>query len=120
MKPMILACRYKTDEGECILENKACDGCKDVFPHFATLEEGDDEDMKEFGKYNPPILYRCQSCGAAIRKDDKFHKLHVKGQPFIFCALCVEMSDHIAYETETAKTRRIISKTLKKEGAKND
>lgn len=49
MKPMILACRYKTDEGECILENKACDGCKDVFPHFATLEE-DEEDMKEYGK----------------------------------------------------------------------
>lgn len=119
MKPMILACRYKTDEGECILENKACDGCKDVFPHFATLEEGDEEDMKEFGKYNPPIVYRCLSCDAAIRKDDKYYKLNVKGQPFIFCAQCVELSDHIAYPTDLRvfhgkEIRFISSEGLKK------
>lgn len=56
--------------------------------------------MKDFGKYNAPILYRCMSCGAAIRKDDKYHLLHIKGQKYIFCALCVELSDHIAYEKE--------------------
>lgn len=56
--------------------------------------------MKDFGKYNAPVLFRCMSCGAAIRKDDKYHKLHVKGQPFIFCALCVELSDLIAYESD--------------------
>lgn len=66
--------------------------------------------MKEFGKYNAPILYRCQSCGAAIRKDDKYHKLHVKGQPFIFCALCVELSDYIAYEKEGEDIRADIRK----------
>lgn len=56
--------------------------------------------MNEFGKYNAPILFRCMSCGAAIRKDDKYHKLHIKGQAYIFCKLCVELSDHIAYEKE--------------------
>lgn len=55
---------------------------------------------KQFGKYNPPILYRCMSCGAAIRKYDKYHELHIKGQKYIFCKLCVELSDHIAYERE--------------------
>lgn len=59
--------------------------------------------MNKFGKYSPPILYRCMSCGAAIRKDDKYHKLHIKGQAYIFCALCVELSDHIAYEKEIEK-----------------
>lgn len=56
--------------------------------------------MNEFGKYNPPVLYRCISCDAAIRKDDKYYKLNVKGQPFIFCARCVELSDHIAYPSD--------------------
>lgn len=44
MEPMIIACRYKTDEGECILENKACDGCEDVFPACYNPEEFLDED----------------------------------------------------------------------------
>lgn len=56
--------------------------------------------MNKFGKYNPPILYRCMSCGAAIRKGDKYHKLQVKGQSFIFCAPCVGLSQHIAYRTD--------------------
>ena len=59
--------------------------------------------MNKFGKYSPPILYRCMSCGAAIRKDDKYHELHIKGQKYIFCKLCVELSDHIAYEKEGAE-----------------
>lgn len=59
--------------------------------------------MKDFGKYNAPVLFRCMSCGAAIRKDDKFHLLHIKGQKYIFCKLCVELSDHIAFEREGFK-----------------
>lgn len=59
--------------------------------------------MKEFGKYNPAVLYRCMSCGAAIRKGDKYHLLRIKGQKYIFCKLCVELSDHIAYEREGFK-----------------
>lgn len=35
---MIIACRYRTEEGECILENKPCDGCKD-FPYFVDFEK---------------------------------------------------------------------------------
>lgn len=56
--------------------------------------------MNEFGKYNAPVLFRCMSCGAAIRKNDKYHLLHIKGQKYIFCKLCVELSDHIAYESD--------------------
>lgn len=62
------------------------------------IHNGSNSRARAFGKHNPPILYRCMSCGAAIRKDDKYHKLHVKGQPFIFCKLCVELSDHIAFD----------------------
>lgn len=40
----VIACIYRTDEGECELENKPCDGCKDA-PHFIDFEnEGDDEE----------------------------------------------------------------------------
>lgn len=41
---IVIACIYRTDEGECILENKPCDGCKDA-PHFIDweAEEGDSE-----------------------------------------------------------------------------
>lgn len=38
----VQCCIYRTDEGECILENKPCDGCKDA-PAFLNLEEDDDE-----------------------------------------------------------------------------
>lgn len=67
------------------------------------IENGDNSRARPFGKYNPPVLYRCMSCGAAIRKDDKYHLLHIKGQKYIFCKLCVELSDHIAYEREGFK-----------------
>ena len=41
---VVLACAFRTDEGECILENKPCDGCKDA-PAFIDFEaEEDDED----------------------------------------------------------------------------
>lgn len=43
---IVIACIYRTDEGECRLENKPCDGCKDL-PHFIDLEafeeKGEDE-----------------------------------------------------------------------------
>lgn len=41
---LVIACIYRTDEGECELKNKACDGCKDA-PHFIDFEtkEGDQE-----------------------------------------------------------------------------
>ena len=41
---IVIACIYRTDEGECELENKACDGFKDL-PHFIDweAEEGDPE-----------------------------------------------------------------------------
>lgn len=35
---IVLCCIYRTEEGECILENKLCDGCKDA-PAFLDLEE---------------------------------------------------------------------------------
>lgn len=41
-KMYIIACRYRSDEGECILENKPCDGCQDA-PHFIDWE-GDQDD----------------------------------------------------------------------------
>lgn len=71
-----------------------------------TICNGDNSRVRkknQCGKYNPPVLYRCMSCGAAIRKNDKYHKLHIKGQVYIFCTLCVELSDHIAYEREDLK-----------------
>ena len=34
----VICCIYRTDEGECILENKACDGCKDA-PAFIDFED---------------------------------------------------------------------------------
>lgn len=34
---IVLACTFRTDEGECILENKPCDGCKDA-PYFIDWE----------------------------------------------------------------------------------
>lgn len=64
------------------------------------IHNGDNSKARPFGKHNPRILYRCMSCGAPIRKDDKYHELHIKGQKYIFCKLCVELSDHIAYEEE--------------------
>ena len=39
----VLACRYCTDEGECILENKPCDGCKDA-PQFIDWENFEDKE----------------------------------------------------------------------------
>ena len=47
-------------------------------------------------KYTPPILYRCESCGAPIRKDEKYHRLHIKGRVLTFCKLCVELSEYTA------------------------
>lgn len=67
------------------------------------IHNGDNSKARAFGKHNPRILYRCQSCGSPIRKDDKYHELHIKGQKYIFCKLCVELSDHIAYEKEGAE-----------------
>lgn len=52
---IILACIYRTDEGECRLENKPCDGCKDL-PHFIDWEAFEDkyddreENMQEGGE----------------------------------------------------------------------
>ena len=51
-------------------------------------------------KYTPPILYRCESCGAPIRKDEKYHRLHIKGRVYIFCKICVELSEYRASEPE--------------------
>lgn len=41
--PVVLECIYRSDEGECILENKPCNGCIDA-PHFIDLEAGADDD----------------------------------------------------------------------------
>lgn len=49
-------------------------------------------------KYTPPVLYRCESCGAPIRKDDKYHRLHIKGHVLIFCTICIELSEYRAEE----------------------
>lgn len=52
---IILACKYRTEEGECMLENKTCDGCKDL-PHFIDWEDFEDkyddreENMQEGGE----------------------------------------------------------------------
>lgn len=43
----VIACRYRTDEGECILENKPCNGCEDVFPAFYNPEEFEDKGDKD-------------------------------------------------------------------------
>lgn len=43
---IVLACIYRTDEGECRLENKTCDGCKDA-PHFIDWNENDDEEGED-------------------------------------------------------------------------
>lgn len=43
---IVLACIYRTDEGECILENKACDGCKDA-PAFIDWESFEDLEGKD-------------------------------------------------------------------------
>lgn len=60
-------------------------------------------------KYTPPILYRCESCGAPIRKDDKYHRLHIKGRVFIFCTICIELSEYRAEEPLfTPKSMNII------------
>lgn len=39
---LVIACRYRSDEGECLIENKPCDGCQDA-PHFIDWE-GDQDD----------------------------------------------------------------------------
>lgn len=49
-------------------------------------------------KYTPPVLFRCESCGAAIRKDDLYHRLHIKGRVICFCKLCVDLSEYRATE----------------------
>lgn len=47
-------------------------------------------------KYTPQVIYRCQSCGAAIRHREKYHKLFVKGVPYIYCELCIALSQYTA------------------------
>lgn len=42
---IVIACKYRTDEGECILENRLCNGCKDA-PHFIELESFETETAK--------------------------------------------------------------------------
>lgn len=51
-------------------------------------------------KYTAPVVLRCESCGAAIRAGDKYHKLYIKGSPRIFCKLCVELSEYTAERFE--------------------
>lgn len=52
---IVLLCRFRSEEGECMLENKTCDGCKDL-PHFINWEEFEDkyddreENMQEGGE----------------------------------------------------------------------
>lgn len=38
---IVLACIFRTDEGECRLENKPCDGCKDL-PYFIDMDNEED------------------------------------------------------------------------------
>lgn len=40
---IVIACIYRTDEGECRLENKPCDGCKDA-PQFIDWESFEDKE----------------------------------------------------------------------------
>lgn len=47
-------------------------------------------------KYTAPVLLRCESCGAAIRAGEKYHKLHIKGRPLYFCPICVSLSEYTA------------------------
>lgn len=51
-------------------------------------------------KHTEPILFRCESCGAPIRKNDIYHRLHIKGRVYIFCKICVELSEYRASEPE--------------------
>lgn len=41
MDSIIIACVYRDSENMCILENKPCDGCKDM-PHFIDWESEED------------------------------------------------------------------------------
>lgn len=47
-------------------------------------------------KHTPQVVLRCMSCGAPIRIGQKYHCLHVKGQPWAFCKLCVGLSEYTA------------------------
>lgn len=54
--------------------------------------------MKRYpkAKHTSQIVLRCMSCGAPIRIGQKYHCLHVKGQPWAFCKLCVGLSEYTA------------------------
>ena len=41
-KMIVLACAFRSDEGECLLENKPCDGCKGT-PQFIDWEAFEDD-----------------------------------------------------------------------------
>lgn len=60
------------------------------------IENGDNSRARHFGKYNPPVLFHCASCGAAIRAGEKYHKIYIKGVPWEFCTLCISLSEYIA------------------------
>lgn len=47
-------------------------------------------------KHTSQVVLRCMSCGAPIRVGQKYHCLHVKGQPWAFCKLCVGISEYTA------------------------
>ena len=46
---IVLACRFRSEEGECLLENKPCDGCKDA-PAFINFEEDYDRSKSELAR----------------------------------------------------------------------
>ena len=51
--------------------------------------------MGKWGEYNPPVLFHCASCGAAIRAGEKYHKIYIKGISWEFCTLCIGLSEYI-------------------------
>lgn len=55
----------------------------------------DDQEGKK-AKHTPQVVLRCMSCGAPIRIGQKYHCLHVKGQPWAFCKLCIGLSEYTA------------------------
>lgn len=56
-------------------------------------------------KHSAPVILRCLSCGAPIRAGQKYHKLHIKGQPYYFCTMCVGLSEFTAEQGEIKNDR---------------
>ena len=72
------------------------DDIRDNLTYDEQEEKMDKLNVTPKAKHTPQVVLRCMSCGAPIRIGQKYHCLHVKGQPWAFCKLCVGISEYTA------------------------